>query len=135
MLVSNEALLGIALVELGLVIVPGPNMIYLIARSIAQGRRAGLISLTGVGLGFLTYLLAASAGQIVTRDEILDALWGSDFVSESNVVDSDYGAPAGTGINQRHTSYGGCQGTWSIEILPQNQNYAAQVANAIADWR
>ncbi|MFF0264419.1 LysE family translocator [Kribbella sp. NPDC004536] len=60
--VSNEALLGIALVELGLVIVPGPNMIYLISRSIAQGRRAGLISLAGVGLGFLTYLLAASAG-------------------------------------------------------------------------
>ncbi len=62
MLVSNEALLGIALVELGLVIVPGPNMIYLISRSIAQGRRAGMISLAGVGLGFLTYLLAASAG-------------------------------------------------------------------------
>ncbi|GAA3110266.1 LysE family translocator [Kribbella aluminosa] len=62
MLVSNEALLGIALVELGLVIVPGPNMIYLISRSIAQGRRAGLISLAGVGLGFLTYMLAASAG-------------------------------------------------------------------------
>jgi threonine/homoserine/homoserine lactone efflux protein len=62
MLVSSEALLGIALVELGLVIVPGPNMIYLISRSIAQGRRAGLISLAGVGIGFLTYLLAASAG-------------------------------------------------------------------------
>jgi threonine/homoserine/homoserine lactone efflux protein len=62
MLVSNEALLGIALVELGLVIVPGPNMIYLVSRSIVQGRRAGLISLAGVGLGFLVYLLAASAG-------------------------------------------------------------------------
>jgi len=61
MLVSNEALLGIALVELGLVIVPGPNMIYLVSRSIAQGRRAGLISLAGVGIGFLVYLLAASA--------------------------------------------------------------------------
>ena len=62
MLVSGEAMLGIALVELGLVIVPGPNMIYLVSRSIAQGRRAGLISLAGVGMGFLVYLLAASAG-------------------------------------------------------------------------
>ncbi|WP_202866105.1 LysE family translocator [Kribbella turkmenica] len=62
MLVSGEAVLGIALVELGLVIVPGPNMIYLVSRSVAQGRRAGLISLAGVGIGFLVYLLAASAG-------------------------------------------------------------------------
>ena len=62
MLVSGEAMLGIALVELGLVIVPGPNMIYLVSRSIAQGRRAGLISLAGVGIGFLVYLLAASVG-------------------------------------------------------------------------
>ena len=62
MLVSGEALLGIALVELGLVIVPGPNMIYLVSRSVVQGRKAGLISLAGVGIGFLVYLLAASAG-------------------------------------------------------------------------
>jgi threonine/homoserine/homoserine lactone efflux protein len=62
MLVSSEAVLGIALVELGLVLTPGPNMIYLVSRSVAQGRRAGLISLAGVGIGFLVYLLAASAG-------------------------------------------------------------------------
>jgi threonine/homoserine/homoserine lactone efflux protein len=61
-LVSGEAMLGIALVELGLVIIPGPNMIYLVSRSVAQGRRAGLVSLAGVGVGFLVYLLAASAG-------------------------------------------------------------------------
>jgi threonine/homoserine/homoserine lactone efflux protein len=61
-LVSGEAMLGIALVELGLVVTPGPNMIYLVSRSVAQGRRAGLISLTGVGVGFGVYLLAASAG-------------------------------------------------------------------------
>ena len=33
------------------------------------------------------YLLAARAGQVVTHDEIPDALWGVDYVSESNVVD------------------------------------------------
>jgi threonine/homoserine/homoserine lactone efflux protein len=60
--VNTEALVGIALIELGLVVIPGPNMIYLVSRSIAQGRRAGLISLAGVGVGFGVYLLAASAG-------------------------------------------------------------------------
>jgi DNA-binding response OmpR family regulator len=35
----------------------------------------------------LLYLLAANAGRVVTREEILDALWGTDYVAESNVVD------------------------------------------------
>jgi threonine/homoserine/homoserine lactone efflux protein len=60
--VSTEAVIGIALVELGLVVIPGPNMIYLVSRSVTQGRRAGLTSLAGVGVGFLAYLLAATAG-------------------------------------------------------------------------
>ena len=35
----------------------------------------------------LLYLLASRAGYVVTRDEILDAVWGTDFLSESNIVD------------------------------------------------
>jgi DNA-binding response OmpR family regulator len=35
----------------------------------------------------LLYLLAANAGQLLSRDEILDQLWGADYVPESNVVD------------------------------------------------
>jgi threonine/homoserine/homoserine lactone efflux protein len=37
-------------------------MIYLVSRSITQGRRAGLVSLLGVAVGFLVYLAAATAG-------------------------------------------------------------------------
>lgn len=35
----------------------------------------------------LLYLLAANAGRVLSRAEILDALWGQDYVAESNVVD------------------------------------------------
>jgi len=35
----------------------------------------------------LLYLLAANVGQVLSRDEILDALWGVDFMADSNVVD------------------------------------------------
>ena len=35
----------------------------------------------------LLYLLAANAGRLLTRDEILNCLWGTDYVAESNVVD------------------------------------------------
>jgi threonine/homoserine/homoserine lactone efflux protein len=61
-LVSPGAAAGIAVVALGLVLTPGPNMLYLVSRSITQGRRAGLVSLIGTGLGFLVYLVAAAAG-------------------------------------------------------------------------
>lgn len=50
------------MIALGLVITPGPNMIYLVSRSLGQGRRAGLISLVGVAAGFLIYLVATTAG-------------------------------------------------------------------------
>jgi threonine/homoserine/homoserine lactone efflux protein len=61
-MVTTAALAGIAVVALGLVLTPGPNMIYLVSRSVTQGRRAGLISLLGVAAGFAVYLAAATAG-------------------------------------------------------------------------
>jgi len=57
-----SSLIAFALVSLGMVLTPGPNMIYLISRSLCQGRRAGLISLGGVALGFVFYMLCAAFG-------------------------------------------------------------------------
>src|ERR1700742_152773 len=56
----TSALLGFALVSFGLVLTPGPNMIYLISRSITQGPAAGIVSLGGGALGFARrlYILA-----------------------------------------------------------------------------
>ena len=45
-----------------LVITPGPNMIYLISRSITQGRKAGLISLAGIITGFTFHVTMVSVG-------------------------------------------------------------------------
>jgi len=59
---SYTHLIAFGLVALGMVLTPGPNMIYLISRSIVQGQVAGLISLGGVALGFLFYLLCAAFG-------------------------------------------------------------------------
>ncbi|PBC66192.1 threonine/homoserine/homoserine lactone efflux protein [Streptomyces sp. TLI_235] len=61
-MISASAIGGIAAVSFGMVMTPGPNMIYVVSRSVSQGRRAGMISLGGVVLGFLTYLTAAVAG-------------------------------------------------------------------------
>lgn len=59
---TTTTLLAFALVSLGMVLTPGPNMIYLISRSITQGFGAGLISLGGVALGFVFYMLCAAFG-------------------------------------------------------------------------
>ncbi|MFD1797343.1 LysE family translocator [Paracoccus aurantiacus] len=55
-------LLAFAAIALGMVLTPGPNMIYLISRSISQGPVAGLISLAGVATGFAVYMLCAAFG-------------------------------------------------------------------------
>src|SRR6195952_5576073 len=54
--------LGFALISLRMVLTPGPNMIYLISRSITQGPAAGIVSLGGVALGFVFYMLCAAFG-------------------------------------------------------------------------
>ncbi|MEU8897912.1 LysE family translocator [Nocardia sp. NPDC048505] len=61
-MVQTAAILGVAAAALGMVLTPGPNMMYLVSRTVSQGRRAGLISLAGVAAGFGVYLAAATAG-------------------------------------------------------------------------
>ena len=51
-----------AFASLLLVLTPGPNMIYCVSRTLCQGRRAGVVSLAGVLVGFLVHLVAATLG-------------------------------------------------------------------------
>lgn len=60
--VSWTAIIAVAIIELGLALTPGPNMVHLAARSISQGTRAGLIALSGTAVGFVAYLIAAAFG-------------------------------------------------------------------------
>jgi threonine/homoserine/homoserine lactone efflux protein len=61
-MVPLDELLMFAGAALLMVLTPGPNMIYLISRSICQGRKAGVISLLGVVAGFLVHMFAAAVG-------------------------------------------------------------------------
>ncbi len=62
---SPPVILAFALICLGMVLTPGPNMIYLVSRSICQGPVAGLVSLGGVALGFVFYMLMSALGITV----------------------------------------------------------------------
>ena len=60
--VSMAAASGMALTALGMVLTPGPNMVYLVSRSVSQGPVAGMISLAGTCTGFLVYMTMANLG-------------------------------------------------------------------------
>ncbi len=62
----------------------GEIEIDILSREVRTGN--SVIHLSGIEQSLL-YLLASRSGRVVTRDEILDAIWGTDFVAESNIVD------------------------------------------------
>src|SRR5690349_15405504 len=62
---STAAMLGMTLTALGMVLTPGPNMMYLVSRSVSQGPVAGLISLGGTATGFAVYMTLANLGLAV----------------------------------------------------------------------
>jgi threonine/homoserine/homoserine lactone efflux protein len=61
-MISTQQLAIFSGAALLMAITPGPNMIYLISRSICQGRTAGLMSWFGVVLGFSTHMVCAAFG-------------------------------------------------------------------------
>ncbi len=57
---STLALFAIA--ALTLLVLPGPSVLYIVTRSVEQGRRAGLISVLGIHTGTLVHIAAAASG-------------------------------------------------------------------------
>ncbi|HEX4814844.1 MAG TPA: LysE family translocator [Nonomuraea sp.] len=47
---------------LGLLVMPGPAVLYIVTRSVSQGRAAGLVSVLGVHAGSVVHVAAAAAG-------------------------------------------------------------------------
>ena len=59
---NSHVLLVFAGAALLMALTPGPNMIYLLSRSLCQGRRAAVTSWLGVVLGFSVHMLSAALG-------------------------------------------------------------------------
>ena len=62
----------------------GEMEIDILHREVRTGN--SVVHLTSIEQSLL-YVLASRAGQTVTREEILDGVWGPDFLAESNIVD------------------------------------------------
>lgn len=57
-----DRLVVFVVAALALLVVPGPAVLYVVARSIHQGRRAGLASVLGIHVGTLVHIAAATVG-------------------------------------------------------------------------
>ena len=62
----------------------GEVEVDIVSRQVRAGN--SVVHLSGIEQSLL-YLLASRSGRVVTREEVLDTIWGTDFVAESNVVD------------------------------------------------
>jgi threonine/homoserine/homoserine lactone efflux protein len=70
---TPPTLLAFAAAALALVVIPGPNLIYIITRGIQQGRRAAVVSSLGVQAGMVVHILLATFGlsALVARSPVL----------------------------------------------------------------
>lgn len=59
---GGTSLVGFVAAALVLLLIPGPGVLYIVARSLSQGHRAGLISVLGLSVGALVHVAAATAG-------------------------------------------------------------------------
>ena len=61
-MLGDTLLLGFVAVALVVLLIPGPGVLYMVARSLGQGQRAGLVSVVGLSVGALVHVSAATAG-------------------------------------------------------------------------
>lgn len=59
---SPSTLLVFSSAALLLLVIPGPSVLFIVTRSIDQGRRAGLVSVAGTHAGSVVHVAAAAAG-------------------------------------------------------------------------
>ncbi|MEU2199591.1 LysE family translocator [Isoptericola sp. NPDC019482] len=73
LLPSGSVLLGFLAASLAMLAVPGPSVVYVVARTTAHGRRAGLWSMAGLETGAALHVVAAAAGlaALLARSPVL----------------------------------------------------------------
>lgn len=61
-MLDPSVLVIVALASLALAILPGPAVLYIVTRSVSQGRAAGVVSVAGIHVGTCAHVIAAALG-------------------------------------------------------------------------
>lgn len=81
-----NVLMVFVLATLALVVVPGPNIIYIVTRSVSQGRRVGVASALGVESGTLVHIAAATFGLSALVASSATALAALKYVGAAYLI-------------------------------------------------
>jgi threonine/homoserine/homoserine lactone efflux protein len=87
MVYDFSLLVGYGLVAFAMASSPGPNMMYLISRSISQGARAGFISLLGVQTASIIFIFLSAIGVSAL---ILNVPYAFDVIKYSGAIYISY---------------------------------------------
>jgi len=70
---TTQALLGFALASFVIIVIPGPSVLFSIARSLSMGRRSGLVTVLGNTMGQVPLIIAVAVGvgAIVAQSIVL----------------------------------------------------------------
>lgn len=77
-----------------LLLVPGPAVLYIFARSVEQGRSAGLVSILGIHTATLVHVVAAAVGLSALLASSAFAFSAAKYAGPSDIPDVESGLPA-----------------------------------------
>ena len=97
-----------ALASAALIAVPGPAVLYIVMRSIHQGRRAGVASVLGIEVGALVHVAAAAVG--------LSALLASSAIAFSVVKYAGAAYLIGLGLWTLFAGHGEAEAARSVDL-------------------
>jgi threonine/homoserine/homoserine lactone efflux protein len=84
--VSSPAFAAFIVASIVLALTPGPGVIYLVTRTLSQGRKAGLASIGGIALGDLGNAVVASVGLAAVLDASAAAFVAVKFAGAGYLV-------------------------------------------------
>ncbi|MFI9010311.1 LysE family translocator [Actinosynnema sp. NPDC053489] len=72
-MVTTDRLIAFAAVSLLLIVIPGPSVLFVVGRALAQGRRAALVTVLGNTLGAYALVVAVAfgVGAVVERSAVV----------------------------------------------------------------
>ncbi len=111
LLPSGAALYAFLAATLVLALTPGPGVVFIVTRTLAQGRRAGLASVAGVALGNLLNAVGASIG--------LAALFAASSAAFTVVRWAGAGYLVWLGIQALRQPPSGTEGTPTVAAAPR----------------